>query len=181
MLLITGPNMSGKSTYMRQLALSVVMTQMGCFVPAKEATLPIFDRIFTRIGASDDLIAGQSTFMVEMMEANQALRHASVNSLVLFDELGRGTATFDGMALAQAIIEYLQNHVQAKTLFSTHYHELTALESQLPGLVNIHVGATEKDGEVSRFARKLNCTCRSDFGQTRKSRRKTSRTSRQPK
>ncbi|MCJ0593896.1 DNA mismatch repair protein MutS [Enterococcus cecorum] len=148
MLLITGPNMSGKSTYMRQLALSVVMTQMGCFVPAKEATLPIFDRIFTRIGASDDLIAGQSTFMVEMMEANQALRHASVNSLVLFDELGRGTATFDGMALAQAIIEYLQNHVQAKTLFSTHYHELTALESQLPGLVNIHVGATEKDGEV---------------------------------
>ena len=148
MLLITGPNMSGKSTYMRQLALSVVMTQMGCFVPAKEATLPIFDRIFTRIGASDDLIAGQSTFMVEMMEANQALRHASVNSLVLFDELGRGTATFDGMALAQAIIEYLQNHVQAKTLFSTHYHELTVLESQLPGLVNIHVGATEKDGEV---------------------------------
>lgn len=148
MLLITGPNMSGKSTYMRQLALSVVMTQMGCFVPAKEATLPIFDRIFTRIGASDDLIAGQSTFMVEMMEANQALRHASVNSLVLFDELGRGTATFDGMALAQAIIEYLQNHVQAKTLFSTHYHELTALENQLPGLVNIHVGATEKDGEV---------------------------------
>lgn len=140
--------MSGKSTYMRQLALSVVMTQMGCFVPAKEATLPIFDRIFTRIGASDDLIAGQSTFMVEMMEANQALRHASVNSLVLFDELGRGTATFDGMALAQAIIEYLQNHVQAKTLFSTHYHELTVLESQLPGLVNIHVGATEKDGEV---------------------------------
>lgn len=148
MLLITGPNMSGKSTYMRQLALSVVMTQMGCFVPAKEATLPIFDRIFTRIGASDDLIAGQSTFMVEMMEANQALRYAGVNSLVLFDELGRGTATFDGMALAQAIIEYLQNHVQAKTLFSTHYHELTALESQLPGLVNIHVGATEKDGEV---------------------------------
>lgn len=148
MLLITGPNMSGKSTYMRQLALSVVMAQMGCFVPAKEVTLPIFDRIFTRIGASDDLIAGQSTFMVEMMEANQALRHASVNSLVLFDELGRGTATFDGMALAQAIIEYLQNHVQAKTLFSTHYHELTTLENQLPGLVNIHVGATEKDGEV---------------------------------
>ncbi|MGY3766234.1 DNA mismatch repair protein MutS [Vagococcus vulneris] len=147
-LLITGPNMSGKSTYMRQLALTVVMAQMGCFVPAEKAVLPIFDQIFTRIGASDDLISGQSTFMVEMMEANQALRHATVNSLILFDELGRGTATYDGMALAQAIIEYIHAHVHAKTLFSTHYHEITALEQTLSGLKNCHVGAVEQEGEV---------------------------------
>ncbi|MBF8807241.1 MAG: DNA mismatch repair protein MutS [Enterococcus lacertideformus] len=147
-LLITGPNMSGKSTYMRQLALTVLMAQIGCFVPAQKAVLPIFDRIFTRIGASDDLIAGQSTFMVEMMEANQALRHATPHSLILFDELGRGTATYDGMALAQAIIEYIHQHVQAKTLFSTHYHELTALDQELPNLKNVHVGAVEKEGEV---------------------------------
>lgn len=147
-LLITGPNMSGKSTYMRQLALTVIMAQMGCFVPAETAKLPIFDRIFTRIGASDDLIAGQSTFMVEMMEANQALRHATPNSLILFDELGRGTATYDGMALAQAIIEYIHKEVKAKTLFSTHYHELTVLDEALPQLRNIHVGAVEKDGDV---------------------------------
>lgn len=147
-LLITGPNMSGKSTYMRQLALTVVMAQMGCFVPAQSATMPIFDRIFTRIGASDDLIAGQSTFMVEMMEANQALRYATPNSLILFDELGRGTATYDGMALAQAIIEYIYQEVRAKTLFSTHYHELTILEDELVHLKNVHVGAVEKDGEV---------------------------------
>lgn len=147
-LLITGPNMSGKSTYMRQLALTVVMAQIGCFVPAESAELPIFDQIFTRIGASDDLIAGQSTFMVEMMEANQALRHATPNSLILFDELGRGTATYDGMALAQAIIEYIHREVQAKTLFSTHYHELTVLDETLSGLKNIHVGAVEKNGEV---------------------------------
>lgn len=147
-LLITGPNMSGKSTYMRQLALTVVMAQIGCFVPAQSANIPIFDRIFTRIGASDDLIAGQSTFMVEMMEANQALRYATPNSLVLFDELGRGTATYDGMALAQAIIEYIHKEVRAKTLFSTHYHELTVLEEELKHLRNIHVGAVEKDGEV---------------------------------
>ncbi|WP_438763563.1 DNA mismatch repair protein MutS [Enterococcus sp. AZ194] len=146
--LITGPNMSGKSTYMRQLALTVVMAQMGCFVPAESAELPIFDRIFTRIGASDDLIAGQSTFMVEMMEANQALRHATPNSLILFDELGRGTATYDGMALAQAIIEYIHKEVRAKTLFSTHYHELTVLDEALSHLKNVHVGAVEKDGEV---------------------------------
>ena len=147
-LLITGPNMSGKSTYMRQLALTVIMAQMGCFVPAESAELPIFDQIFTRIGASDDLIAGQSTFMVEMMEANQALRHATPNSLILFDELGRGTATYDGMALAQAIIEYIHKNVKAKTLFSTHYHELTVLEESLPQLKNVHVGAVEQNGEV---------------------------------
>ncbi len=147
-LLITGPNMSGKSTYMRQLALTVIMAQMGCFVPAESAELPIFDQIFTRIGASDDLISGQSTFMVEMMEANQALRHATPNSLILFDEIGRGTATYDGMALAQGIIEYIHQHVRAKTLFSTHYHEITVLDETLAGLKNIHVGAVEKNGEV---------------------------------
>lgn len=147
-LLITGPNMSGKSTYMRQLALTAVMAQMGCFVPAKSAELPIFDQIFTRIGAADDLISGESTFMVEMMEANNALIHATDRSLILFDEIGRGTATYDGMALAQAIIEYVHQHVRAKTLFSTHYHELTALEDTLPRLKNVHVGATEKNGEL---------------------------------
>lgn len=148
MLLITGPNMSGKSTYMRQLALTVIMAQIGCFVPCEKATLPIFDQIFTRIGASDDLISGQSTFMVEMMEANQALTYATPRSLILFDEIGRGTATYDGMALAQAIIEYIHKNVKAKTLFSTHYHEITVLEEELSGLKNIHVGAVEKDGEV---------------------------------
>ena len=147
-LLITGPNMSGKSTYMRQLALTVIMAQMGCFVPAESADMPIFDQIFTRIGASDDLISGQSTFMVEMMEANEALRHATPNSLILFDEIGRGTATYDGMALAEAIIHYIHDKVKAKTLFSTHYHELTDLDKTLEGLVNCHVGAVEKDGEV---------------------------------
>jgi DNA mismatch repair protein MutS len=133
---------------MRQLALTVVMAQMGCFVPAKAATLPIFDQIFTRIGAADDLVSGQSTFMVEMQEANNALSHASSNSLILFDELGRGTATFDGMALAQSIIEYLHEKVHAKTLFSTHYHELTVLDKSLENLKNVHVGAVEKNGEL---------------------------------
>lgn len=147
-MLITGPNMSGKSTYMRQLALTVIMAQMGCFVPAEKADMPVFDQIFTRIGASDDLISGQSTFMVEMMEANEALRHATPQSLILFDEIGRGTATYDGMALAEAIIHYIHRHVHAKTLFSTHYHELTTLEEQLPDLINCHVGAVEQDGEV---------------------------------
>ena len=147
-LLITGPNMSGKSTYMRQLALTAVMAQMGCFVPADQANLPLFDQIFTRIGAADDLIAGESTFMVEMMEANNALQHATANSLILFDEIGRGTATYDGMALAQAIIEYVHDHVGAKTLFSTHYHELTDLEQTLKHLHNVHVGATEENGEL---------------------------------
>ncbi|KRN89048.1 DNA mismatch repair protein MutS [Ligilactobacillus ceti] len=147
-LLITGPNMSGKSTYMRQLALTVMMAQIGCFVPAQKAELPVFDQIFTRIGAADDLISGESTFMVEMKEANYALSHASANSLILFDEIGRGTATYDGMALAQAIMEYLSTNVKAKTLFSTHYHELTALEDELPGLSNIHVGAVEENGTL---------------------------------
>lgn len=147
-MLITGPNMSGKSTYMRQLALTVVMAQIGSYVPATAASLPIFDQIFTRIGAADDLISGNSTFMVEMAEANTALQQATANSLILFDELGRGTATYDGMALAQAIIEYVHDNVHAKTLFSTHYHELTALESELEQLKNVHVGATEENGNL---------------------------------
>ncbi|WP_271001422.1 DNA mismatch repair protein MutS [Listeria seeligeri] len=147
-LLITGPNMSGKSTYMRQVALTAICAQVGCFVPAEEAVLPIFDQIFTRIGAADDLIAGQSTFMVEMLEARNAIVHATKDSLILFDEIGRGTATYDGMALAQAIIEYIHENVHAKTLFSTHYHELTDLEKELHGLQNIHVSAVEENGKV---------------------------------
>lgn len=147
--LITGPNMSGKSTYMRQLALTVIMAQMGSFVAADHVDLPLFDAIFTRIGAADDLISGQSTFMVEMMEANQAIKRASDNSLILFDELGRGTATYDGMALAQAIIEYIHDRVGAKTIFATHYHELTDLSTKLTSLVNVHVATLEKDGDVT--------------------------------
>ncbi|HEY4601634.1 MAG TPA: DNA mismatch repair protein MutS [Cerasibacillus sp.] len=147
-LLITGPNMSGKSTYMRQLALIIIMGQLGCFVPADRAKLKVFDQIFTRIGAADDLVSGQSTFMVEMLEANHALKHATDKSLILLDEIGRGTSTYDGMALAQAIIEHIHDHVHAKTLFSTHYHELTTLEKSLNKLKNIHVRAEEYDGKV---------------------------------
>jgi len=147
-LLITGPNMSGKSTYMRQMAMISIMAQMGSFVPAKEATLPIFDKIFTRVGAADDLISGQSTFMVEMIEVNYALKNATKNSLILFDEIGRGTATFDGMALAQGIIEYIHEFIKCKSLFSTHYHELVELENHLGTLKNIHVSAKEEKGEI---------------------------------
>lgn len=146
--LITGPNMSGKSTYMRQMALIAVMAQVGSFVPAEKADLPIFDQIFTRIGAADDLISGQSTFMVEMTEANDALQNATKRSLILLDEIGRGTATYDGMALAGAIVQYLHDEVGAKVLFATHFHELTALEQTLPRLKNIHVGATEENGKL---------------------------------
>ena len=146
--LITGPNMGGKSTYMRQNALLVVMAQMGSFIPAKTAHLPIFDRIFTRIGASDDILTGKSTFMVEMMEANVALRYATENSLILFDEIGRGTATYDGMALAQAMIEYIDSAIHAKTLFSTHYHELTDLEEEHPSMKNVHVDVRERKKEI---------------------------------
>ena len=149
LLLITGPNMSGKSTYMRQFAITVIMAQMGCFVPASSCTIPIFDKIFTRIGASDDLVSGESTFMIEMMEANNAISNATKNSLILFDELGRGTATYDGMSLAQAILEYICDNIGAKTMFSTHYHELTALEKRVPGLKNIHVSAHEEDGKLT--------------------------------
>ncbi|WP_299092213.1 DNA mismatch repair protein MutS [uncultured Metabacillus sp.] len=148
MLLITGPNMSGKSTYMRQVALTTILAQIGCYVPATEAVLPIFDQIFTRIGAADDLISGQSTFMVEMLEAKNAIAHATSQSLILFDEIGRGTSTYDGMALAQAIIEHIHEQIGAKTLFSTHYHELTVLEEQLNSLKNIHVKAIEEKGKV---------------------------------
>ena len=148
-LLITGPNMAGKSTYMRQLGIIVIMAQIGCYVPAKKATLPIFDKIFTRIGASDDLVSGESTFMVEMTEAAAAIKNATPNSLILFDELGRGTATFDGMSLAQAILEYINNKIACKTLFSTHYHELTDLENTLDKLKNKHVSAEEKDGKIT--------------------------------
>ena len=147
-LLITGPNMAGKSTYMRELGIITIMAQIGCYVPAKKATLPIFDKIFTRIGASDDLVSGESTFMVEMTEAADAIKNATINSLILFDELGRGTATFDGMSLAQAILEYINNKIGCKTLFSTHYHELTDLENTLDKLKNKHVSAEEKDGGI---------------------------------
>lgn len=148
-LLITGPNMAGKSTYMRQFAITVIMAQIGCFVPCKEATLPIFDKIFTRIGASDDLVSGESTFMVEMKEANLAIQEATERSLILFDELGRGTATYDGMSLAQAILEYIHDKIKAKTLFSTHYHELTVLEKILKNLKNVHVSAVEDKGQIT--------------------------------
>lgn len=147
-LLITGPNMSGKSTYMRQLALTIIMGQIGCFVPADEARIPIFDQIFTRIGAADDLVRGQSTFMVEMLEANNALKNATDKSLILLDEIGRGTSTYDGMALAHAIVEYINNHIKAKTLFSTHYHELTELEESLEHVKNIYVRAEEYEDKV---------------------------------
>lgn len=149
MMLITGPNMAGKSTYMRMLATIVLLAQIGSFVPAKVADLMIFDAIFTRIGASDDLVSGQSTFMVEMMEANYALANATKNSLVLLDEIGRGTATFDGMALAQAILEYIHEKIGCVTLFSTHYHELTVLEKTLKRLKNVHVEAKETDAGVA--------------------------------
>ena len=147
-MLITGPNMSGKSTYMRQIALISIMAQIGSYVPCTAANLPIFDSIFTRIGAADDIVSGQSTFMVEMTEVNNALKQATKNSLIIFDEIGRGTATYDGMALAQAILEYLHEHIGCKTLFSTHYHELTSLEEDLKNLKNVHVSAEEVHGEV---------------------------------
>lgn len=148
-LLITGPNMAGKSTYMRQLGITVIMAQIGCFIPAKEGSLPVFDKIFTRIGASDDLVSGESTFMVEMKEASNAIANATKNSLILFDELGRGTATFDGMSIAEAILEYIHNKIGCKTLFSTHYHELTDLDRTLKHLKNKHVAASEEDGKIT--------------------------------
>ena len=147
-LLITGPNMAGKSTYMRELAIIVIMAQIGSFVPCKKCVIPIFDKIFTRIGASDDLVGGESTFMVEMKEANRAITDATENSLILFDELGRGTATYDGMSLAEAILEYIHNNIHAKTMFSTHYHELTSMSKKLPKIKNVHVSAEENNGNL---------------------------------
>jgi len=148
-LLITGPNMSGKSTYMRQFAITIILAQIGSFVPASEAILPIFDSIFTRIGASDDLVGGESTFMVEMLEARNAIVNATENSLILFDELGRGTATFDGLSIAQSILEYVDTNIKCKTLFSTHYHELTGLENNHPTIRNVHVEAIDNDGFIT--------------------------------
>ena len=163
-ILITGPNMAGKSTYMRQLGIITIMAQIGCYVPAKKATLPIFDKIFTRIGASDDLVSGESTFMVEMTEAANAIRNATSNSLILFDELGRGTATFDGMSLAQAILEHINNKIGCKTLFSTHYHELTDLENTLNKLKNKHVSAEEKDGKITFLHKVKNGSVDKSYG-----------------
>ncbi|MBQ8293194.1 MAG: DNA mismatch repair protein MutS [Bacilli bacterium] len=163
-MLITGPNMSGKSTFMRQTAIIAIMGQIGCFVPATKALLPIFDQIFTRIGSSDDISAGQSTFMMEMLEVNYALQNATTNSLIILDEVGRGTATFDGMALAQSIIEYLHDNVKAKTLFSTHYHELTTLDQSLPGLFNVHVEAKEEKGNIIFFHKVINGPTDQSYG-----------------
>ena len=163
-LLITGPNMAGKSTYMRQLGIIVIMAQIGCFIPAKSGTLPIFDKIFTRIGASDDLVSGESTFMVEMTEAGNAITNATRKSLILFDELGRGTATFDGMSLAQAILEYIHNNISCKTLFSTHYHELTDLEKTLPDLKNKHVSAKEENGNITFLHKVLDGSVDKSYG-----------------
>lgn len=148
-LLITGPNMSGKSTYMRQFAITIILAQMGSFVPASSATLPIFDSIFTRIGASDDLVGGESTFMVEMLEAKNAICNATENSLILFDELGRGTATYDGLSIAESILIYVDRNIKCKTLFSTHYHELTSLESTHKSIKNVHVEAVDNDGVIT--------------------------------
>lgn len=153
-LLITGPNMGGKSTYMRQTALIVIMAQIGCFVPAKSCHMPVFDKIFTRIGASDDILSGQSTFMVEMTEANHALQEATDHSLILFDEIGRGTSTYDGMALAQAMLEYIACCIHAKTLFSTHYHELTSLTDSVGCVKNVHV-VVKEDNEKVTFLYKI--------------------------
>ena len=163
-LMITGPNMGGKSTYMRQTVLLVIMAQIGCFVPAKKAEMPIFDQIFTRIGASDDIISGQSTFMVEMIEANNALQNATANSLILFDEIGRGTSTYDGMALAQAMIEYIMRNIKAKTLFSTHYHELTEMAEKNAGIRNVHVDVHEEDDKVTFLYRVLDGKADKSYG-----------------
>ena len=163
-LLITGPNMAGKSTYMRTLAIIIIMAQIGSFVPCKSCSIPIFDKIFTRIGASDDLVSGDSTFMVEMKEANNAIREATENSLILFDELGRGTATYDGMSLAQSILEYVHDKIHAKTMFSTHYHELTSLALDLKHLKNVHVSAVEEEGKITFLHKVKNGSVDKSYG-----------------
>jgi DNA mismatch repair protein MutS len=150
LLIITGPNMGGKSTVLRQTALVCILAQMGSFVPAESARLPLLDRVWTRVGASDDLARGRSTFMVEMTETAAILHNATPRSLVLLDEIGRGTATFDGLSIAWAVAEYLHDSPEhcAKTLFATHYHELTELAERLPGAQNYQITATEREGEV---------------------------------
>ena len=154
--IITGPNMAGKSTYMRQVALIVLMAQIGSFVPARSARIGIVDRVFTRIGASDDLASGQSTFMVEMAEVASILKYATAKSLLILDEIGRGTSTYDGMAIARAVLEYAANPRQlgAKTLFATHYHELSAIENELPNVKNYNI-AVKKRGDRMIFLRKI--------------------------
>ena len=141
MIIITGPNMAGKSTYMRQVALITLMAQIGSFVPAKSAKIGIVDKIFTRVGASDDISSGQSTFMLEMTEVSHILKNATSKSLIILDEIGRGTSTFDGLSIAWAVVEYIQNKhkIGAKTLFATHYHELTELEEELDGVKNYRI------------------------------------------
>ena len=161
---LRGENGAGKSTILRQVATCCVMSQIGCYVPCKEANLVVFDKIFTRIGASDDLVSGKSTFMVEMNEANNALRNATSKSLILFDELGRGTSTYDGMALAQAIIEYIALNVKAKTLFSTHYHELTLLEGKIDGIVNKNVSVYEENDKVTFLYKLIDGKANKSYG-----------------
>ena len=163
-LIITGPNMSGKSTYMRQLGIIAILNQIGSFVPAKKCNIPIFDKIFTRIGASDDLVGGESTFMVEMKESAYALKNATKNSLILFDELGRGTSTYDGLSLASAIIRYISENIKCKTLFSTHYHELTSLDEKLKDVKNVHVTISEENGEVTFLHKVLDGAVDKSYG-----------------
>ena len=163
-ILISGPNMGGKSTYMKQVAIASIMAQIGCFVAASSASLPIFDGIHTRIGASDDLISGQSTFMVEMNEVNYALSHSTNRSLILFDEVGRGTATFDGMALAQAIIEYICENKNCITLFSTHYHELTAMADNIDNIINLHAAVVEENGKITFLYKMLPGATNKSYG-----------------
>jgi DNA mismatch repair protein MutS len=146
--------MAGKSTYMRQVALIVILAQIGSFVPAKSAKIGIVDNIFTRVGASDDLMAGKSTFMTEMLEVSSILKHATKRSLIILDEVGRGTSTFDGMSIAQAVIEYIALKIGAKTMFATHYHELTDLEGQIPGLKNFTIAVKKRKDEII-FLRKI--------------------------
>jgi DNA mismatch repair protein MutS len=153
-MIITGPNMAGKSTYMRQTALIVLMAHIGCYVPASRAEIPVIDRIFTRVGASDNLIYNQSTFMVEMTEVANILLHATKDSLLILDEVGRGTSTYDGLSIAWAVVEYLTKTIGAKTLFATHYHELTELEGKLNGVKNYKVTVREIGGSIV-FLRKI--------------------------
>ncbi len=163
-LIITGPNMSGKSTYMREMGIIAILNQIGSYVPAKSCNLPIFDKIFTRIGASDDLVGGESTFMVEMKESAYALNNATKNSLILFDELGRGTSTYDGMSLAGSIIEYISKNIKCKTLFSTHYHELTEMEYVLTDVKNVHVTIAEEDGDITFLHKVLDGSVDKSYG-----------------